>query len=89
MIEATRCNKSGVPQSVPWSVGRSLSDVSVVQKSEQANQTQSEASKCVPEHSFAGPKLQSVGKVCLAEQQMFSEASCSFVKLHEDCVKLY
>ena len=33
-----------------------------------SNQTQQEASKCVPEHSFAGQKLRcfSVGELCLA-----------------------
>ena len=59
MIEAARRDKNGVLQSVSWSVGRSLSDVSVARKSTPANQTQPEASKRVPEHFFAGRKLRS------------------------------
>ena len=62
--KAARQDKNGVLQSVPWSAGRLLSqwhDISTMWNSKPANQTQSEASKCVPEQFFTGRKLQSFG----------------------------
>ena len=50
--------KNGVLQSVPRSVDRILGDVTSASRGN-PNQTRSEASKQVPEHFFAGRKLQS------------------------------
>ena len=53
MIEAARRDKNGMLQSVPWH------DVSLARKSKPSIQTQPEASKSVPEDSFAGWNLRS------------------------------
>ena len=59
LTEAARWDENGMLQSVPQSAGPLTQgrDVSITQKSKPANQTQSEAWKHNPEHSFTGWKL--------------------------------
>ena len=85
LTEAASWDEDGMLQSVPQSAGPLTQgrDVSITQKSKPANQTQSEAWKHNPEHSFTGWKLWCF-EVCLAWQQMFGESSWSFLKLHVD-----
>ena len=59
MIEAAKHDKNGVLQSVPWSVGHLLSDVTSASRGSLNQPIRS--SEAFPEHSFAGWKLRSFG----------------------------
>ena len=89
MIEAAWHDKNGAQQSVPWSVGRSLSDVTSLSHGSPNQPIRSiEACSWTFLCRLKIAKLQNVGDVCLALQQMFGECSWSFVKLREDFAKL-
>ena len=59
MMEAARRDKNGVLQSVPWSVGRSLSDVTSASRGSpnQPIRRNEQHQRVIPEDSFAGRKL--------------------------------
>ena len=88
LMEAARCNKNGVQQSVPWSVGCSLSDVmSALHGSPNQPIRHNQKHWSVPEGSFLGWKLRSsqlLVKYVWTVWPIFSKLYEDFAKLYED-----